>query len=419
MKVGFLLVTASELRTLGRLIDECIKAGIDTYVFIATKPVSNLKKRGMVFLNRNTIPKFEHGDPFVIEVENPRDFYIEVNKCHISTLFFHMGVSSTNGKPIEWLQIFNKQKCKVKKICLASHFYDNCLLPLESYNSFDKVIILSHHSKEVHYDVLLSKKYRKHEIDRVFKEKCIVGGSPLFDNLLSNHDTRQHSEKVLLLSPSFFPPFQRTVLLKSYKKKSLINLMRYPYKENILNYYSNISFLDLLISIRDYCNNKNKLFHSKSRFKDDSYYKEHLSELCDYHYNKQDCVYYPYTQSQKMIKNSGVMIATRSFSVMEAVALGTPALNIQQPFNDRHFKKLDPKGIFRKRVRGDFEGSLVNFPGCVRSVDWSQLHLTNINEEIEKTINMYSEDSRQNYIKKYINPWSGKNSSQKIIESVL
>ena len=126
--------------------------------------------------------------------------------------------------------------------------------------------------------------------------------------------------------------------------------------------------------------------------------------------------FYPMTISQKMISKAKVMIATRSFSIMESVALGVPAVNIQQPFNDKIFKKLDPKGVFRNMVRGDYEFSIVNYPGCVESVKWKNVKC--IGDNVNSAIGSYSIKSRSEYIKKYINPWEDKKSREIIADAL-
>ena len=143
------------------------------------------------------------------------------------------------------------------------------------------------------------------------------------------------------------------------------------------------------------------------------YYVKEINALSDFHFNELETIYYPLTQSQKMLLESKVMVATRSFSIMESVALGVPAVNIQQPFNDKIFRKLDPNGVFRNMVRGDYEYSIVNYPGCVESVKWENIQ--NIGDNIDCAINSYSKESRDKYIKKYINPRSDRNSSQTIV----
>ena len=70
--------------------------------------------------------------------------------------------------------------------------------------------------------------------------------------------------------------------------------------------------------------------------------------------------------------------------------------------------------IFRKSVRGDYKFSIVNYPGCVESVKWKDIQ--NIGDNIDCAINSYSKESRNKYIKKYINPWGDKNSSQTIVD---
>lgn len=417
MKIGFFIANSSECKTLGPIIDESLKQNHTVYVFFASSSINGFVKKGQNFLSFHTIPKFRNGIPNLISVTHPINLYKKVVDSNIEVIFFHMGFSSTNFRPIEWLSEFYENKSNIQKISIASHYYDICLAPLEIYEYFDKIIILNQHAKQVHYDVLISKGYKKEEIQRFFKKKCIVAGSPLFDNLLNIKNNDLNRDKLLLLYPAFFSPFEKTVMLKHYKI-SILQLMRFPYKDNVFNYFSNFSFLELINSLNEYCMFANIEFHSKSRFKDPKYYKEHLDKICNYHFFHEETSHFPFTKSQEMMKDARVVISSRSFGVMEAVALGIPAINIQQPFNDKILKTLDPKKIFINQVRESYEGGLFNFHNCVTSINWKELHKINLHNIINNTINSYSEISRLKYIKKFINPCTQKNSSQKILEAV-
>ena len=412
VRVGIFLATAAELKTLGGLIDEYLYQSVEVFLFYARESDVALKK-GAVHLTNETVPKFTNGVPCIIEVVTPLVLSEQITKSKIDLIFFHMGVSSVTGKAIKWVNTVIENNKKVKRISLASHFYDNCFLPLESYEYFDKVIVLNEQSYQVHYDNLISKNYNKDDIKKVFNEKCIIGGSPMFDSLLENNTTYHSKNTLLFMTPSFFSPFQRTVLLKDKRLASFLNLIRYPYIENINQYPSSISFYKLIKDLKNYCHTNNLIFNVKSRNKMKDYYVKEINALSDFHFNELETIYYPLTQSQKMLLESKVMVATRSFSIMESVALGVPAVNIQQPFNDKFFRKLDPNGVFRNMARGDYEYSIVNYPGCVESVKWENIQ--NIGDNIDCAINSYSKESRGKYIKKYINPWSDRNSSQTIV----
>jgi len=89
LKIGFFIANSSELKTLGGLINECLKS-YQVYVFTVTKTSNETIKKRHVYLDTKTFPKFKWGKPRLIFIKNSEDFYHVITKNKIKKIFFHI-----------------------------------------------------------------------------------------------------------------------------------------------------------------------------------------------------------------------------------------------------------------------------------------------------------------------------------------
>jgi len=401
MKIAFYFANFTEMRTLGGLVDECLVR--QHKVAIISNYCATNYKPGIIRLSLEKSPVFKNGSPDFIELYEMAQLPRIIQKKKFDAICMHTGIPEhLHLLEKEDNVVFQLQKTreKTKLISIASHFFDNCIWPLEAFDFFDAVTVLSDYSVNIHKKILYQTKKQKSVIDKIFETKVFVTGSAFFDNLNSNFESlRQKNgvkDKILYMTPKFTSEYEKTVLTKHRILNLLKSLRFHPgnifYLKDCLTSITFERFLRLLKN----CSIENNLkLIFKSRLKNIPLYDDLFNTLGEKHYKEVEKEHYPLPLSQKLLLESKCCFSIKSFSVIESVVAGTPAVNIHIPIKDKTHIERDPTGIYRNELRGIQPGSINNFPGCSTSVHWKDLKNFLKNYSFSNTTD---EDKRVEYI---------------------
>ena len=386
-KIAFHIERSNYFKVLGGVIDELMRRGHQIVLLYAGGSEGRFDK-GIVSPTPANFPHFLHGTPIPLT-------YFDVDKLgdliasHADVLVLHQGYQGSsqeyaeavqgNGVPAQYQRA---RRRGVHIVSIASHFFDHCLWPIDAFDYFDKVCILSRHAAECHKRILLNtfkgtsdeKSRYSQQIESVYQEKVVETGSALFDMFLRIEKRRSAAAKdVVLFAPKIDSHPYMQVVLREHSRfvafaRSLIRFKgAYGIKALVEPRFS--TFVKALGSR---CLREGRNFVIKSRPKHGSMHDGlYLSQANRYIVGKEDS-FYPEFTSADIFRNAAFSLHIRTFSVMEAVAAGTYAINIQVPIADEKdgFDELDCEYV--RQVRTPHPDTLFNFDGCVRNLTWRE-----------------------------------------------
>jgi len=411
--ITFPIFRQNFLKNLGGVIDEALKRGNKVNLLYDKRNVNNTH-RGIPHLGPSNFPKFKYGIPQFVQFDGIEQLANTILKISDVVVLHH-------GLPPDFQKFFYPQVREFKKIrnasipliSLQSHFYDNCFMPLETYEFFDYSCILSEYSLNVHRKVLLQcsnlsddllKDYTK-RIDTIFDEKVCVTGSALFDMFDHAYKNRSTSKKddVVLFVPKFDAhPFMRLIMINRPRWFSAINsVLRYRgrYLHDI---FKLPGFKNVIKSLEQRVRLEGLSIVAKSRPKHGKYFEKQLKKISRCYYSGEDDQFYPDFTGVQILQNSRFSVHIRTFSVLEAVISGVPAINFKIPVNmekeDVLTNNKKTEQIYRtfQEIRSAKPNSLFNYKGCVWNVLWKDA--TDFLDNFSLNDLEQSPDSRKEYV---------------------
>jgi len=382
-RITFPIFRLGFLKNLGGVIDEACRRGHQVNLLYDINSTNSHK--GILAPNGSNFPKFKYGQPELVSYNGITNFSETVSKIS-DILVVHQGL------PIDFLyknypiidQYLFIKKSSIPIVSLMSHFYDNCLLPLEAYEFFDKSCLLSPYSYYAHKQLLIQlsslskfpEKYDESRIDHVFTNRIQVTGSALFDifNQIYQKRTIGNNKDMILFVPKIDShPYMKIIINNHNRLTSIIHsLLRYKgrYASEILRVPR---FKQFLKTLNAFAKSQNLNIVSKSRPKHGKQYQNLLKKISKNYLTGDDDNFYPNFTTSEIFKKAVLSIHMRTFSVMEAVISGTPAINLEIPI----FEDIDIKNSWQwqtryyvKLVRSSKPDSIFNFSGCVWNVKW-------------------------------------------------
>jgi hypothetical protein len=388
-RISFFVLRNNYYKTIGGLIEESLKRGHQVNLLIDASSAGEVVK-GMLCPDENSVPCFRNGVPSVVKYGGIRQLSEVACKCS-DIVAVHNGAFSEYEKQMSNLDTLGCQLQKIRQasvpvISLQSHFYDNCLLSLDAYDSVDKTLLLSKDSVEKHKEILLELSKDtlrekdgslKQRIDEVFALKTVVTGSPLFeffDRVYKERETSSNDrgDFVYFVPKIDHHPFMQVIMREHPRWVSYLRSCYWykgRYRKLIWEMPRVKEFLNILkVKVSD----KGFRMLSKSRVKHGNYLNRNLEELSYRYYTGEDDEYYPNFTSARVFENAKFSIHMRTFSVMEAVLSGVPAVNIRVPIIEQDDIARDLERIYVQKVRGNQPDTLFNFSGCVTSISWEE-----------------------------------------------
>jgi hypothetical protein len=385
-RIAFHIERINYFKVLGGVIDEAMRRGHETVLLYDAADAGKMVK-GLPLPSSEHVPKFIFGTPRLLPYGDGKSF-ANIVRAYADILVLHQGFFGTLEDyrlkvAAEDSIFFQYQhlRCKgVPVVSVASHFFDTCLWPIEAFDFFDKVCVLSRYAVQKHKDILLElyegpledrNKYAI-SIDAVYANKAVITGSALFDMFIPLYTGRNKAKQsAVLFAPKIDDhPFMQ-VMMREHSRclAAILSLLKYQGRY-FWNIFTEPRFAEFVRGLVALCTSLHLRLVVKSRPKHgvmhDGLYARHADEYI----TGGGDVFYPDFTSVEIFKDAACSFHMRTFSVMEAVIAGTYAINFDIPIADKRDHFDGRICAYVKAVRTPIPGSLFNFEGCVRNVSW-------------------------------------------------
>lgn len=388
-RISFIIFRNNYYKIAGGVIEEALKRGHQVNLLLDSSLIGKRMKGGSA-PDDSSVPHFASGVPQVVYFEGMGKLSEVACKC--SDVVALIGGAFTEYKKYlnepdrEEFQFQKIRQSSIPVISLNTHFYDHCLLGLDAFDSVDKILLLSDDSVEKHKEILLelskedspeAQKALKQKVDEVFASKAAVTGSPLFDFFVSLHTERNAATSEKNDFAFFVPkidqhPFMQIIMREHPRWVSYLRScfqFQGRYKDQI---WKMPRVKELFKVLKENVIEKGYQLQSKSRVKHGSHFDTGLEVLSHRYYSGEDDEYYPNFTSTQVFQKARFSIHMRTFSVLEAVLSGVPALNIRVPIVDKEDVFPESVRLYVQKVRGNQPDTLFNFSGCVTSISWEE-----------------------------------------------
>ncbi len=371
MKIGFLLLRDTFLKTMGCLIEASIYRGHQALLLYPEDPIQG--KKGYQRVTRDKLSAFTQrgveAAPFLL-----KDLGKIKEKFQLDVLVTHEGYYMLNSYLAE---IQEARKNGVKVISLA-HFYENAMRLPESLNYFDKTYYLSQFAVDTHFQLYSNGSVSA--MEKMYGGRYEAIGSPMFDQLknIDQNDSRdefgipQGKRVVLFFAPAISP--ETRWRFRVWGQGSKIKRIQRAIKGGKWNDLPDAIFVptleEIIDAVRGFCERNNAILIIKSRGKqrDGEYFKE----KADLYLSGEEDTYYPVFTSYKLLAIADLCIGVMSMSALEAVAMQVPVWNIYVPSAELDYpaNPLYPrhKQYHQALMTRDQEGPF-NYSGCITNVD--------------------------------------------------
>jgi len=386
-RVTLVIPRLNFFKTLGGVIDEALHRGHEVNLLYDLTMIGKFYK-GIISPAPHLFPKFHNGIPKAVGFNGVANLSKTAKKIS-DVVVLHCGCVSDYEKYLDRPETCACQyqairKASIPVVSLHSHFYDNCLLELNAYDSVDVTCILSSYAYQLHQEMLMKASGLhgekivafKNEIDEMMSKKVVITGSALFDlfNEMYKKQVNYHKKNIIFFVPKFYSndPFMDVIASEhprwlsifksifSYRCRYLSKIWMYPKLGEILDrleYLSKTYGYDII---------------SKSRPKHGNAYERKLKAISKQYMAGDDDEYYPNYSSMEVLKNAKCCIHTRTSSVLESVIAGIPSIHLQIPFEDSTYNSSPKYSDFVKVIRSCAPETLFNFKGCVWNIPWDK-----------------------------------------------
>lgn len=331
LRIGFLILRDTSLKTMGCLIDVCINHGYPTVLFYDDTAISGSKA-----YQRITPEKLNaFGNKGAILVNfNISELGNICNKAQVDVLVTHEGYYNLKDKLNEIVQL-RRKGMKIVSLC---HFFEIAGQPLDALTFFDKTYYPSEYARDLHFQLKAPSHQVQQELSR-YEGLHEVAGSPMFDQL-ANLDRKRFKKDIEIPDEQpivllFAPVLSRTTNWRYYvwrepdRKKRIASVVGDKKWRFLWEAAVGHSFFDIVKAIRAFCDKHGARLLIKSRLKQND--PAYLSEWADQYYDGRDDTYFPVFSTYKLISAADLCIGVMSMSVVEAVAMSKPTLNIYIP----------------------------------------------------------------------------------------
>jgi hypothetical protein len=387
-KIAFHIERSNYFKVLGGVIDELMRRGHQVILFYAGSCEGRLDK-GIAAPTAASFPRFSYGTPIPIAYPDI-DMLGDLIASRADVLVLHQGYHGSSQEYAEAVrgkgvpaQYQRARRHGVPIVTIASHFFDHCLWPIDAFDYFDKICILSRHAAECHKRILLNtfkgtsddeSRYSQ-QIDLAYQAKVIETGSALFDMFLRVKKGRSTAAgDIVLFAPKIDGHPYMQVVLREHSRFGAFALSLVRFKGAYgIRALVEPRFSAFVKALASRCLRDRRNFVVKSRPKHgrthDALYR---SQANRYVVGNEDS-FYPDFTSAEIFENAALSLHIRTFSVMEAVVAGTYAINIEIPVADEKdgFDALTCEYV--RQVRTPHPDTLFNFDGCVRNVMWREV----------------------------------------------
>jgi hypothetical protein len=416
MKIGFLVLRETFLKTMGSLILECLRAGHEVTLLYDEQAATGVKSYQQV--TKGNLTRFEGLGAQVLGVDSRS--LDKLSKLDMNVLVFVEGFHFFRDR---LSQLKELRKTGIKIVSLT-HFFENLRYPLEALDYFDKTFYLSSFAADAHFSL-----YGENPAEiknSPFSEKFEISGSPMFDQLTDldedgiRRELRIPPQKKVVI---FFAPvvnkatdWRFYLWRQSSKLKRFIRIIRDRKFKYAFDALHMPTLKDIGITIRDFCDRNDAFLIIKSRLKQDD--EDIFSPIADLYISGDSESYFPVLTSYKILAISDLCISAMSMAALEAVALGVPVVNIHIPSTEYISKATEfrpDKTRYLDAITNINKESPFNYPNCVTSVDRGKFARWLKNKDL--SFFSCDEDARRAYTDRFLG-FSGESSSARILRSL-
>lgn len=447
MKIGFVLLRKNFLKVLGGTIDEALRNGCEVVLFFDQSKVGK-KFRGMPALSESDLNCFKYGKPCIQYYADTPKLTEAIKLVGPDVIVMHNAAEDDFKSKIGDLQNITHHIQEIRRngipvVSVSSHFYDSCLLALDSFDSVDAIFTLSDYAVKAHKKLLLETTQTDNQealakkIQAAFASKVSVTGSTLMDYMQDVYQKKQQQQRIgssVLFVPKVDGHAYMQVMFRDASKLKALARSFLKFKGR---YFSSVilepRFSRFLDEYAKFSKANGLRVIAKSRPKHGAFYEEQIKSFAsEFHTGEYDEFYPSYT-SAEILKEAAFCVHMRTFSVLEAVVAGVPSVCIDLPIidekHDTHFSPL--VCAYVKQIRAATPGGMFNYPGCVWSVSWKDsvsflksLNLKNLQQDELKRreyVRYYcgvgEESSAQRQLKQIINVAKGMNGNDGSVRS--
>jgi len=372
MKIGFLLLRSTYLKTMGSLIEASIKRGHQvTLLFTEEK---SLDSKAYQRITEGTLAPLlalgAEAAPFQLD-----ELGLIKEKFQLDILVTHEGYYSLHS----YLEKIQQARNKSVKIVSLAHFYETAKWPLESLDYFDKTYYLSQFAVDTHFR--LNDNPSRQPIDNKYEGKYEAHGSPMLDQLI-RVDRNEISKKlgipmskrvILFFAPSIVPETRWRYLWWRECSKIMRFLSLLKQRQWKTLFWDGLfipSLGQITEELRRFCDRNGAFLIVKSRAKQLD--AKCLKENADLYLSGEEESYFPVFTSYELLSIADLCISVMSMSAIEAVAARVPVWNIYVPSTELDYpaSPLHPhqeryyEAIMRLGQEGPFDN-----PACITNID--------------------------------------------------
>lgn len=417
IKIGFLLLRDTFLKTMGSLIQESLKAGHGVVLLYDEQSATGSKAYQQV--TRQKLFFFEKSGAELFSV-NSKDLN-KLSEYGVDVLVVLEGFHFFRDQINQLEELRNTGT----KIVSLTHFFENAQYPLEALNHFDKTYYLSSFAVDTHF--FLNGKNSAEIKKNPYASRFEISGSPMFDQLknLNEGEIRRElgippTKKIVV----FFAPVVNTAtdwrffLWKQKNKfKRFMRVLAHRRFEYVLESLYAPTLREIGKDIRDFCDRNEAFLIIKSRLKQDD--GDIFREIADLYLSGEHESYYPVFSSYRVLAIADLCIAAMSMAVLEAAALSVPVVNIYIPPTEYRLG-ADSLGSSQIRYLNAIlsinKESPFSYANCVTSVDKRKFPHWIRRKELEDIV--WTEEAQSSYTKRFLG-FSEESSSARILRSLV
>jgi len=417
MKIGFLLLRDTYLKTMGSLMEASLNRDHQVMILYTEAPIRGNKAYQRITTEKLApiSPKGVEAVPFLL-----KDLGKVKEKFQLDALVTLEGYYMMNSYLAE-IQVARKKGVKVVSL---AHFFENIMRLPESLDYFDKTYYLSQFAVDAHFML-----YGDGSAERTRKgcrgqQEAI--GSPMFDQLIDVDQEEARAEfgipadkrVVLFFAPAINADTRWR--FRMWGNESKIKRIRRAVMEGnwreLPDAFLVPTLEEIVDELKEFCERNNALLVIKSRAKqqDAAYFKD----KADLYLSGEEDSYYPVFTSYKLLAIADVCIGVMSMSVAEAVAMRVPVWNIYVPSSELNYpiNPLYPRQRqYLQMIMGREQMGPFNYPGVITNIEPRNVLKWLRENKLEEAI--IDPKAAAKYVEKYLGI-TNEPSSERILDSL-
>jgi len=330
IKIGFLLLRDTFLKTTGNLIEASLNRGFPVTIFYDENATTGAKAYQKITSQK--LVEFQKMGANLAQVKLSQLSEL-IAKNPLDVLVTHEGYYNLKNQ-LDQVDQLRRRGTKVISLC---HFFEITAQPLEALTYFDKTYYLSDYSLKLHFQVQAPTESLK--ALRQYQPNFEVLGSPMFDQIadLSKDACKKemgiptHQPVVLLFAPvlSKVTNWRYYIWREPSRLRRIMRVIQDKKWRFLPDAFLHPGFSETLNSIAEFCKKNEAVLLIKSRVKQQD--PGYMTERADLYFDGTEDIYYPVFSTHKLIAAADLCIGAMTMGIPESVAQSKPAVNVFIP----------------------------------------------------------------------------------------